>query len=129
MQSQPGQGVSQIVYHLFPIDLRRGHARAAPKAVAKTCVGGSLHGESGESVSVVERGQQPILPVLDMLSCRGLIVRNHRKPARHRLQRDIAESLGQAREQEQIAAGVVSREIFAVGTVANVAIRVVTAEP
>ena len=49
--------------------------------------------------------------MLEMLARGGIVVRDHRQPARHRLERDVAEGLGGAGKEEDVGRRVVGGQL------------------
>ena len=66
-----------------------------------------------EALPVALPDRQPAHAALDVHARRRVVIRDHEKPARHRLQGDVAERLGLAGEQEDVGRGVVRGEVVA----------------
>ena len=56
---------------------------------------------------------RPLTPVDDVLGGGGAVERHHRQPGGERLHDDVAEGVGEAREEERVGRGVVRRQLGA----------------
>src|SRR3546814_3568372 len=66
-----------------------------------------------EAVFVAQGDRRAVRSVAQVLAGGAVVERHRRHAAGHRLERDVAERLRQAREQEQVGAGEVARQRFA----------------
>ena len=82
---------------------------AAPSCAYALPVAGEPGGEAREFSASSKRREQAVRAVPDVLGGRRIAVGDHREPARHRFDGDVAVGLGRAREQEDVARGVVHR--------------------
>ena len=99
--------------HFFPVDTLGSRARAPAKGGDPLRIAGKTGGERDETGCIVDFRNQPAAAVLNVFGRRRVVVGNHGKSARHRLDRHIAKRLGSTRKQEDVAACVVGREVLA----------------
>src|SRR3546814_3352577 len=91
------------------------HGVTGAGGLDEASVGGSseLARRGDEAVFVSQGDRRAVRSVAQVLAGGAVVERHRRHAAGHRLERDVAERLRQAREQEQVGAGEVARQRFA----------------
>src|SRR5215467_3589577 len=105
------QHALQIVGGPTPRYRLGGAPRFPAQASAQRRIARELSGHLTEGRGVVVGREQRARSVAQVLSRRGVVVREHREPARHGFESDVAESLGDARKEKDVRRSVVLGEV------------------
>ena len=107
------QGCGETFVDDFPVELRDRWRREVPHAGEFGTVGAEGDGGGDEASRIVGCDNAAVEAVLDQVGGRRAVVGDDAESAGERLGGDIAESLGEAGEKEEVGRGVVLGEIRA----------------